>query len=100
MLGFSSFWKEILHTGHSVAIYPKSLLMIVCIKSFIILKDTFRIILQGTPDNISESAIKERLLSVEGVSSVHDLHLWIMDGQYNIMTVHVVAEIRNRYART
>ena len=56
------------------------------------LKDTFRIILQGTPDNIDESTIKARMLSIDGIASVHDLHLWTMDGQYNIMTFHVVAK--------
>ena len=75
---------------------PLLSLLIACYILFNIyrnLKDTFRIILQGTPDNIDESTVKARMLSVNGVSSVHDLHLWTMDGQYNIMTVHVVVEL-------
>ena len=56
------------------------------------LKDTLRVILQGTPDSINEQEIKDLVLSIEGVSSLHDLHLWTMDGQYNIMTVHVVVK--------
>ena len=74
---------------------PLLSLLIACYILFNIyrnLKDTFRIILQGTPDNINESEIKENILSVKGISSVHDLHLWTIDGQYNIMTVHVVVE--------
>ena len=74
---------------------PLLSLLIACYILFNIyrnLKDTFRIILQGTPDHIDESEIKMRMLSIEGVLSVHDLHLWTMDGQYNIMTVHVVVE--------
>ena len=74
---------------------PLLSLLIACYILFNIyrnLKDTFRIILQGTPDNIDETTIKARMLSVDGVSSVHDLHLWTMDGQYNIMTVHIVAK--------
>ena len=74
---------------------PLLSLLIACYILFNIyrnLKDTLRIILQGTPDNIDESEIKATMLSVAGVSSVHDLHLWTMDGQYNIMTVHVVVK--------
>ena len=72
---------------------PLLSLLIACYILFNIyrnLKNTFRIILQGTPDNIDELIIKERILSVDGVLSIHDLHLWSMDGQYNIVTVHVV----------
>ena len=74
---------------------PLLSLLIACYILFNIyrnLKDTFRIILQGTPGNINEPEIKAQMLSTQGVLSVHDLHLWTMDGQYNIMTVHVVVE--------
>ncbi len=54
------------------------------------LKDTLKVILQGTPENIDKSMIEELILFVNGVQSVHDLHLWTMDGEYNIMTAHVV----------
>ena len=74
---------------------PLLSLLIACYILFNIyrnLKDTFQIILQGTPDNINEQDIRQQLLSVNGISSIHDLHLWTMDGEYNIMTVHVVAK--------
>jgi len=74
---------------------PLLSLLIACYILFNIyrnLKETFRIILQGTPDHIDESIIKDRILSVDGVSSLHDMHLWTMDGQYNIMTIHVVVK--------
>ena len=34
--------------------------------------------------------IKKEILALEDVDSVHDLHLWSEDGEYNVMTVHVV----------
>lgn len=54
------------------------------------LRDTLKVILQGTPEGVSGSEIEAALLSVRGVESVHDLHLWTMDGRYNISSVHVV----------
>lgn len=70
------------------------------------LRDTLRVILQGTPEDIDGSEIEKALLDVEGIESVHDLHIWTMDGEYNISSVHIVVarnpdndsikEIKNR----
>lgn len=54
------------------------------------LQDTLKVILQGTPKNLDMSGIETLLLSVDNVQSIHDLHIWTMDGEYNIMTVHAV----------
>jgi cobalt-zinc-cadmium efflux system protein len=27
---------------------------------------------------------------MEGISNVHDLHYWSMDGEYNILSVHII----------
>jgi cobalt-zinc-cadmium efflux system protein len=56
------------------------------------LKTTFRILLQGRPENVDETMIRNRVLAVQGVADLHDLHFWTMDGQYNVMTLHVVVE--------
>jgi cobalt-zinc-cadmium efflux system protein len=54
------------------------------------LRDTLKVILQGVPEAIDSEAIESALLNIEGVKSVHDLHLWTMDGEFNISSVHVV----------
>ena len=54
------------------------------------LKYTFRILLQRRPDTVNEEAIRKNVLAVHGVKDLHDLRLWSMDGQYNVMTLHVV----------
>jgi cobalt-zinc-cadmium efflux system protein len=54
------------------------------------LRDTLRVILQGVPENIEAGEIEKALLNVEGIESVHDLHLWTMDGEFNISSVHIV----------
>lgn len=59
------------------------------------LKTTFRILLQGRPESLNETEIRKKILSVPGVKDMHDLHFWTMDGQYNIMTLHVVVEQSN-----
>ncbi|HOV71697.1 MAG TPA: cation diffusion facilitator family transporter [Dysgonamonadaceae bacterium] len=54
------------------------------------IKESLHIILQGAPIDIKIDEIKKEILALEDVDSVHDLHLWSEDGEYNVMTVHVV----------
>ncbi len=55
-------------------------------------RKTLKIFLQGKPDNIEVQDLEERLLKVNGVNSVHDTHIWTMDGEFLVMTVHVVVD--------
>lgn len=59
------------------------------IKNF---RQTIRIFLQGKPDNINLSTFKEKLLHIAGLHSVHDLHIWTMDGVFYVMTLHMVVK--------
>jgi cobalt-zinc-cadmium efflux system protein len=56
------------------------------------LKATFRILLQGSPENFSEQEIRKKVLTIGGVKDIHDAHSWTLDGRYNIMTLHVVVD--------
>lgn len=59
------------------------------------MRDTFRIMLQATPDTVSIEDLEKKLDAIEDVISVHDLHLWTMDGESHIMTLHVVSNTIN-----
>lgn len=54
------------------------------------LRQVARIVLQGIPENVKVDEIKQKILAVNGIAGVHDIHTWTMDGEYNIMTIHVV----------
>ncbi|MDR1681529.1 MAG: cation diffusion facilitator family transporter [Prevotellaceae bacterium] len=54
------------------------------------LRTVFRVILQGAPANIDEKAIAGKLKSLPGVADIHDLHIWTMDSEYHVLTVHLV----------
>lgn len=54
------------------------------------LKHTFQIILQGIPVNADVNAIKSYLAGIPQIEDYHDFHIWSMDGEYNILTVHLV----------
>ena len=59
------------------------------------MKESLRIILQGTPEEVSSEKIKEKILAFDKIKSIHDIHLWTLDGNYNVFTVHLVLEDKN-----
>jgi cobalt-zinc-cadmium efflux system protein len=62
----------------------------VLINVFRNLGKSFRIFLQGTPQELVPAEIESKISALEGVVDVHDLHLWTLDGAYNVATLHVV----------
>jgi cobalt-zinc-cadmium efflux system protein len=54
------------------------------------LRDTFRILLQATPEGIDTAELSAEIDSIDDVESIHDLHVWSQDGVTHVMTVHVV----------
>ncbi|MTI40194.1 cation diffusion facilitator family transporter [Fulvivirga lutimaris] len=56
------------------------------------LKSVFKIIMQGVPQDTNQKKIKSFLEDLDGVENIHDLHIWSMDGQYNVLTVHIVTQ--------
>jgi cobalt-zinc-cadmium efflux system protein len=63
------------------------------------LKKSFRVFLQGVPMDTDIESIKRQVLNLPGVDSIHDLHIWSMDGQYNILTLHLVSNEVNDYPK-
>ena len=55
------------------------------------IKDAFKIILQGVPNEISSDKIKEQiLLNIDEVEDIHDCHIWTLDGEFHIATIHII----------
>lgn len=74
------------------------------------LRETAFIFLQGAPLKVSIAHVEEKLLGIEGISSLHHTHLWSLDGEQNVFTTHVklndkienvqqLAQVRNQIAR-
>ena len=56
------------------------------------LKETLMLFLQATPDEEQMSTIRNDLLANDKVSDLHHFHIWSLDGERNVMTVHLVLE--------
>ncbi|MDR2534196.1 MAG: cation diffusion facilitator family transporter [Tannerellaceae bacterium] len=56
------------------------------------LKQLLNVILQGSPANPSLNEVEAAITKAEGALGIHDLHIWSMDGEYNILSVHIVVK--------
>lgn len=50
-----------------------------------------RLFLQAVPDRALHADIRDTLLAIDGVGDIHHQHLWSLDGEHHVLTVHVVA---------
>ena len=54
------------------------------------LKETFELFLEKVPRNTTVKEVKARVEAIDGVTAVHRIHLWSIDGKDNCATMHVV----------
>ncbi|MEM2110404.1 MAG: cation diffusion facilitator family transporter [Candidatus Bathyarchaeia archaeon] len=58
-----------------------------------LIRESINVLLEGVPSNIDLNAMQDKMLEVEGIKSVHDLHVWcITPTKMCIMSGHVVVE--------
>ena len=54
------------------------------------LRESFRIILQATPSDIDIGKVHQVFADLPEIESFHDCHAWTMDGEYHVLSVHLV----------
>ena len=59
-------------------------------RTWILLRDTTHILLQGVPRGIDLDALRAAMRAQPGVADVHDLHIWSVAGDDASLTAHVV----------
>lgn len=68
-------------------------------RTWILLKDTTNILLEGVPSGVDLPGIDAALRTTPGVTGIHDLHLWsLTSGRYS-MSCHVVFDPRSQNAQ-
>ncbi|NJB37808.1 cation diffusion facilitator family transporter [Croceivirga sp. JEA036] len=53
------------------------------------LKETLFVFLQGVPKDIDLDAIKNSVLQLDNVASLHHTHLWSQEGENHVFTTHI-----------
>ena len=59
-------------------------------RSWVLLKESVNILLEGVPEGIDLKALELAILETKGVVSIHDLHIWAITSGKNNLTLHVV----------
>lgn len=63
--------------------------VIIIIGAWRLILDSVNVLLEGTPSHISMSAVENLLLDAEGVTGIHDLHVWTISSGLYALSVHI-----------
>jgi cobalt-zinc-cadmium efflux system protein len=64
----------------------------IVVTSYWLLRDSIHILLEGAPAHLDLEEIRAALAEIEGVTEVHDLHLWSLTQGSESMSGHLVVE--------
>ncbi len=62
------------------------------------LKSVFKILLQAVPYDVPVDELTSKITDISGVESIHDLHIWSLDGESHVMTLHVVTDVADHFS--
>ncbi len=55
-----------------------------------LLRDSFRLAIDGVPPKIDPAEIQQAALKIKGIVGIHHLHIWAMSTMENALTAHLV----------
>lgn len=64
-------------------------------RTWILLRDSFNILLEGVPAGLDVTEIETAILQVEGISGIHDLHVWALSSGKLLLTAHLEIDETN-----
>ncbi|KIK71079.1 hypothetical protein GYMLUDRAFT_33205 [Collybiopsis luxurians FD-317 M1] len=86
--GFKYYFDPIISLVITVIIFSSALPLV---------RSASFILLQGVPSTISLDEVRSSILAVEGVLSLHDLHIWQLSENKNVASVHVMASRKHDF---
>ena len=66
--------------------------LLIAASSVRLLRESLHALMEGVPQGMSVEAIGGAMAAVEGVLSVHDLHVWLLSGSRAALSAHIVVE--------
>ncbi|GAA5523997.1 cadmium, cobalt and zinc/H(+)-K(+) antiporter [Microbulbifer aestuariivivens] len=66
--------------------------LLILISSLRLLRDSIDVLMERVPRELSLPVVGETLAAVEGVRSVHDLHIWRLDSSTISLSAHIVVD--------
>ncbi|MBN8971068.1 MAG: cation transporter [Rhizobiales bacterium] len=59
-------------------------------RTWLLLKQVTHILMEGVPPNVDVTVLQDKLVRIEGVTSVHHLHVWTITSGFDAMSCHLV----------
>ncbi|MCA0172615.1 cation diffusion facilitator family transporter [Bacillus sp. RAR_GA_16] len=66
--------------------------LLVLVSGIRVTKDSFHVLMEGTPSNIDLEEVKSTIIELDGVQSIHDVHIWNITSDFPSFTCHVVVK--------
>ena len=66
--------------------------VLILVSSWRLMKKVIHVLLEGTPEHVDVYQLCSRLEAVEGVTLVHDIHVWTLSPGNEALTAHVLIE--------
>jgi cobalt-zinc-cadmium efflux system protein len=63
--------------------------LIIIFGAWRLILDSVNVLLEGTPRHISLDAVESAILETDGVSGVHDLHVWTISSGIDALSAHI-----------
>jgi cobalt-zinc-cadmium efflux system protein len=74
--------------------------VLIAISSVRLLRESMHALMEGVPHGLSVETIGAEMARIDGVLSVHDLHVWTLSGSRIALSAHVVVRSMAHWERT
>ena len=81
ILGFGWVWAD--------AVGSIFISAIIIVGAWRLILESVNVLLEGTPTHIDLSAVEEAILETDGVTGIHDLHIWTISSGIHALSVHI-----------
>jgi cobalt-zinc-cadmium efflux system protein len=73
--------------------------VLIAFSSWRLLRESLHALMEGVPQGLSVETIGSEMARVEGVLSVHDLHVWMLSGSRTALSAHVMVRSMGQWER-
>ncbi len=74
--------------------------VLIAVSSVRLLRESLHALMEGVPHGLSVETIGGEMAGVDGVLSVHDLHVWVLSGSRTALSAHVVVRSMTQWELT
>ncbi|MCG6895637.1 MAG: cation diffusion facilitator family transporter [Thiocapsa sp.] len=68
------------------------IVVLILVSTLRLLREVLHTLLEGVPKHLNLQEVGRAMAGVEGVLSVHDLHIWSLTGETTVLSAHVVLQ--------